>query len=468
MEDKNHIDELFRQGLNQNFPVDDNLWAQVESQLPSGKGRRGLWIFNLNSLAIMAILSLSMVLKTDTAETKQLSNISSDSNNQFIAEKNPKNAENIQTNLIQEEKVAPTEIQSNDVIAITSSTNTKTIKRILKPSNAETNARHSVTEEVTQVNSNLLTQQTGRSIGVNQKQVSDLVTVNEPSLFTKNLQSTEAVELNYLESKDYVSLHNNLSSQPLDKKNFWSATRKPYYYYEIEANRSFGIDKTISGLDPEIEAYKTERESASTNNYFGLNLLSDYKFLQLGVGIRFSRYTERLSYNVDAAGIAYDISYDTTYTVVNSHFNSNGEPVLLIQREIERIETERGIIVQQNLLFRNEFERLQVPIHVGIHKNYGRFYGNIRTSLLLSYSLQQTGAYVSNDLNRINNFEVSKQINEFVIGNAYSASLGYSINEFVVVGTRFNYETDLTSFTKGYSSRFSQYGMGLWLMWKPR
>lgn len=467
MEDNNHIDELFRKGLNQNFPVDDNLWAQVESQLPSAKGRRGLWIFNLNSLAIMAILSLSMILKTDTAETKQLSDISTNNNNQLIVEESINDAESIQTNLIEEEKVTPIEIQSNDAIAATK-INSKAIENIQEPSKEEMNISSStIAKEVKQIKSNLSTQQTGKSISVNNK-VSDLVTVKESSLLTKNLTSTDIVKLNYLESKDYVSLHSNLSSQPLDKKNFWSATRKPYYYYEIETSRSFGIDKKISGLDPEVEAYKTARESASTNNYFGLNLLSDYKFLQLGIGIRFSRYTERLSYAVDAAGIAYDISYDTTYTVVNGHFNSNGEPVILIHREIERIETERGIIVRQNLLFRNEFERLQIPIHVGVHKNYGRFYGNIRTSLLLNYSLQQTGAYVSNDLNRINNFEVSKQINEFVVGNAYSASLGYSINEFVVVGTRFNYETDLTSFTKGYTSKFSQYGMGLWLMWKPR
>jgi hypothetical protein len=229
-----------------------------------------------------------------------------------------------------------------------------------------------------------------------------------------------------------------------------------------------GANKVLRDLESNVKEYKKQNERTSTISNVGLNIFTDHKSLQLGIGLHFSKYSENLNYLVDAPGVAYDINYDTTYKVVNGNFNSNGVPVLLIERNIEETVTERGVIVKKEVYLRNEFERLQIPIFLGIHKNIGRFYGNIRTSLNLNYSIQQTGAYIENDLNKIQNFEAKNQINQFVIGNTSSASLGYSLNEFIVIGTRFNYETDLTSFTKGYNSRFNQYGLGLWLMWKPR
>jgi hypothetical protein len=67
MEEKNNIDQLFKQGLNQNFPVDANLWSQVESQIPAANtGRKGFWLFNLNSLLVLGLLSISMLLNSDT------------------------------------------------------------------------------------------------------------------------------------------------------------------------------------------------------------------------------------------------------------------------------------------------------------------------------------------------------------------------------------------------------------------
>lgn len=484
MEDKNHIDELFRTGLNQNFPVDDNLWAQVESQLPAQASRKGLWVFNLNSLAIMAILSISMVLKTDTAETKQVAvqNIvdSEFTEEQFVEYNEAKiiPTQNLESTSKPESKIdnaKPNNRKSKNettLITETKSESTPLIKNepIVKD--------HALVAE-----NNVENLESNTELSIDSKKPLILGSVLENDIpqakektFNTQFEKEEPNEmkpiifgdLDYLEPSGFQAINTSLIQEPINKKNFWTATRKPYYYYEIEANKSLNVEKQVSGLSPELESYKTERESGGSNVNFGLNVLTDYKYLQFGIGIRFIRYTESLAYTIDANGIGYDISFDTTYSVVNGNFNSNGEPVLLIRREIERIETEKGIIVKQNLFFRNEFERLQVPLLVGIHKNYGRFYGNLRASILLNYSVQQTGAYIGNDLNSINNFEASKQINQFVIGNGYAASLGFSLNEFVVVGTRFNYETDLTSFTKDYSSRFSQYGLGLWLMWKPR
>lgn len=447
MEDNNHIDELFRTGLNQNFPVDENLWAQVESHLPAKSGRKGLWIFNLNSLALLAILSISMVLKSDTVEESQVSSESSLASE----EKGFKQIESTELKTFDLEKVRNTP-ESEESIAIS---NPREINEaIIEPEN-----KHAATESIATTKHSVKNKSV---VGVNN------LTKLSPDADQNQAEEAELGVLNFISGAELFPLNTNLNMHPIDKNNFWSATRKPYYYYELEVNKSLDLSKSISGLPTEVENYKTERESGGTNTNFGLNLLTDYKNFQFGVGIRYSRYTEGLRYTVDAAGIGYDISFDTTYSIVNGSFNSNGEPVLLIKREIERIETEKGITVKQNVLFRNEFERLQIPLMVGIHKNYGRFYGNLRASILLNYSIQQTGAYVGNDLNQINNFEASEQINQFTIGNGYAASLGYSLNEFVVVGTRFNYETDLTSFTKDYSSKFSQYGVGFWMMWRPR
>lgn len=454
MEDNNHIDELFRKGLNQNFPVDENLWAQVESQLPAQGGKSGLWVFNLNSLALLAILSISMVLKSDTIEkTKEIS-------------------ESAITSELTQTKTNENPLKETQQFTAIPGNESQLKKLNQKEIYDKTNIVEKV--KVLEESNNTIGQGLrNESSKTNNDQLTKSIFLNKPNKSATTPEQKETVladfsMLDFISTGELFPLNTNLNMQPIDKKNFWTATRKPYYYYELEVNKSLELSKSISGLPSEVENYKTERESGGTNTNFGLNLLTDYKYFQLGVGIRYSRYTEGLRYTVDAAGIGYDISFDTTYSIVNGSFNSNGEPVLLIKREIERIETEKGTTVKQNVHFRNEFERLQVPLLIGIHKNYGRFYGNLRASILINYSIQQTGAYVGNDLNQINNFEASEQINQFTIGNGYAASLGYSLNEFVVIGTRFNYETDLTSFTKDYKSRFSQYGLGFWMMWKPR
>jgi hypothetical protein len=286
-------------------------------------------------------------------------------------------------------------------------------------------------------------------------------------LFVKN-NRLPFVLLSDLPSLSYHYANPELNLKPIKSDKSWKTIRAPYYYYEIEFNRSISNNKRLGNIDQELKEYKENREETSSMSNIGLNIFTDHKYFQFGIGLHFSKYSEKLNYLVDAPGIAYDVNYDTTYKVVNGNFNSNGTPVLLIERNIEESITERGIIVKKEVYLRNEFERFQVPIYAGIHKAYGRFYGNLRTSINLNYSIQQTGAYIDGDLNRIQNFEAKKQVNQLVIGNTSSASLGYSINEFFVLGTRFNYETDLTSFTKDYSSKFNQYGLGVWLMWRPR
>ena len=65
-EDNSKIDQLFREGLKKNYPVDSNLWAAVETQLPSSPKRMVPWYFSLNGIALAFVLLMSAMISTDT------------------------------------------------------------------------------------------------------------------------------------------------------------------------------------------------------------------------------------------------------------------------------------------------------------------------------------------------------------------------------------------------------------------
>ena len=457
MEEKNNIDELFQQGLKQDFQYDENLWNQVESSLPNAsKSHRGFWHFPLNSLWVLALLSISMILKTDTdIDVKPKLSINE---NESI------NTENTQLSSLSEVDTKQVRIEN------------KTIKPI--ENNSKGNALTANTnQQISLTNIASRESEVSNATGISQKidrlkrKDKTLVLPKNTAIMNSELMVAE-VELTLeplflLNSLPYrYEKQEIIQAKGVENKN--KLYKKRQYYYEIEASRSVVLNKEVSIQNPTLESYRIQAEKSNSSTNVGINLLTNYQFLQFGIGIRHSKYSERVSYQVNASGIGYDVSFDTSYYVVNGNYNSNGVPVILIRQEVERIETEKGITVRKDVFFRNEFERIQVPIIVGAQKFIGRFYGNIRTSINLNYSLQQSGAYISNDFNRINSFEEGNQIKQFVISNTYAASIGYSLNEFVLIGTRFNYEKDLNSFTKEYSSKFNQYGLGLWLMWRPQ
>ena len=71
MKENNDIDQLFKNGLQKEYPVDNALWASVESQL-TNQPKGNLWFFNLNTIAIIMILFICAIIPTDSVRTSTI------------------------------------------------------------------------------------------------------------------------------------------------------------------------------------------------------------------------------------------------------------------------------------------------------------------------------------------------------------------------------------------------------------
>ena len=231
--------------------------------------------------------------------------------------------------------------------------------------------------------------------------------------------------------------------------------------------RSYKSDKILAMSNESFKEYKENSEVAKSNSRMGINLIRPYKFLTFGVGAHYIVQTEQVGYKVNREELGVDISYDTTYRVVNSNFVSNGKPVLLIEKQINEIETPSFTLVEDYLYRTNTFKRLSIPVFIGVQKNYGRIMAELRAGLVANYLFDHQGAYISKDLAVTEDFGQSNSIRDLVYGYQFNLSLGYQVNEIVGVGVRCGYEEDLTSFTNQYDSRWRNQNLGLWLLYQP-
>jgi hypothetical protein len=270
---------------------------------------------------------------------------------------------------------------------------------------------------------------------------------------------------------DWSLIRNNSSRQLVPKQAnengiFKRPIPKQAFMVEIVAMRSFQSEKKLSGDDAALLDFKAKSEVAGDNMRFGVNLIRPYRFLTFGAGVHYTVQTEKVRYKVNREEVGFDISFDTTYRVVNSNFMSNGNPVLLIEKQINETQTPTYTLVDDYLIRTNTFRRLQVPLFIGFNKKQGNWIGEVRGAFIANYLFDQQGGYISSDLQTTTDFSESGQFNTMVYSYQINASLGYQINELIGVGLRYGYEQDITSFTKQYDSRWINQQAGVWLLYQ--
>ena len=245
------------------------------------------------------------------------------------------------------------------------------------------------------------------------------------------------------------------------------STKPVYYYLEIESFRSISLDKKVVSNDQKFVDYKSTSESPSYRESIGINLLTDYKFLTLGIGIHYNRFYEQVNYLYDNEITTYESTYDTNYRIINGNFNSNGNPVTLIEEDINETINEKKVEERKELLVRNEFTRIQIPVIVGFQKTYGRILAGVQASFVTNFLNENSGLYVNQDLTGFNSFNEDSQFKELMFSQKNQVNLGFALNEFMLIGGRFSYEYDINSYTNEYDSRFQSYNLGIWLQWRP-
>lgn len=492
MKENKNIDQLFKQGLNQQFPVDEKLWAAVETQLPSTPSSKvGLWFFNLNTIALLVVLFVCAIIPTDnvrtsilTTKTASLSKLNTSSNiEKGIPSSRVKSSLSKTSNETSrnEPQATETNLASNDI---------KTDKPTIKQGQTSTTEKElfEPNEEHARVKSEktILRSQQDILAPVSSSPL-ELAQVKPKQGFNANNKINKSVPLTLVSTTrtddkkaDYSLLINPIGSLGLSDMNTYISgvptstnvlndfPKKRFYNIELEALVSVSSEKGLSGDNKELIEFKKKHESSIESNNYGLNFISQYKSLTYGFGIHYSKYTERVSYTTQQETMGFNITYDTSYNLVNGNFNSNGVPVILIEQEINEIRNPAIVIVDDQLIATNTFKRIRLPLFIGVQKSYNNWLTEIRSAFVFNYLTEQDGFYINNDLNKVESFANQNQFNKMVYSHKSDFSIGYTINELIAVGTRFSYEYDINSFTKEYNSRLRNQRIGVWLMWRPR
>jgi len=483
--ENNNIDEIFQNGTQKHYAYDEQLWTAVAADLPPIK-KGGLWWFNLNTLLLIMVLFVCSTLPSDTINQNYSENSATvipTVETKLTAQILKPNSINLSKNKIATIKNEVNSSQStepnlngNKIASVTSSkTNpasnqkiTAAVKPALNKSVATTSRLKST--QVKSGNNNLIASK-AKGLPLNKKSnlaavIPTITSLGEGfNLNRKNLNSR--LELNSLPKSSYL-FYNSPTPSPISASTQKRRKLKStFIYYEIEASTSIAVTKKLSGNNASLLDYKTEHETANQFSTIGINQIMERKHVIYGAGISYAEYTETVNYPVKVEEESTISTFDTNYRIVNGNFNSNGNPVLLIQQVINETKTPTTIIVDDQFIATNTFKRLSIPVFVGLHKSIGNWTAQLRTSLLVNYAFEEEGFYIQENRENTSALNESKQLNNLFLGNNNQLSLGYALQEQIAIGGRFSYYQDLGSFTNGYNSKINYQAVGLWLLWKP-
>lgn len=471
MKNNEEIDELFRQGIQKEYAYDESLWAQIEDDLPSptsNVGNARLW---KNSFSLLFILLFTLFLETDSyvsineysprqlksyADTPSRSTFNPLTNARKRLNSTPNNS-SIQDNPNVIRKTINAQ-QTNDYrekktrIDHKNRKETESNKNDIKPS-------QSIKKEVFE------TTEKQKRIAASNPTESIKSTLNAKGKSFPSIRKMSSLDF-YINS-EYASA----SSQSIDQnklREIQDLYNKQPFYVEFEFGHSILINKVHYNIDANLEAYRNESEKSWYSQSIGLNFLTDFKRFTFGFGLHQSSYFEQINYSYDEEIKSINITYDTSYSVVNGQFNSNGTPVILIRENINENRNEVTERIDKRLVITNHFKRISLPFSIGYTKTFGRFNAGIRSAVVLNYLYASSGGYINKNRDQFYQFDEKEQLESWVIGNRNQLRLGYSLNEFVAIGTSLNHEQDLSSFTQNYGSKFNTYGLGVWLLYRPR
>ena len=466
MSDLNNIDELFRNGIEREYPVDDGLWSAIEAQLPYTSTPKP-WYFNLKSIVLAVVLITCSFIPKDNNRVSQTNNNPEARKNTLTAILTSKSAQLTEiTNTSAKELLlltTPSKINRPNPSAKVKSPTTKTI--ITTPPGQTTNA------SATKVNydskpriKDKLRTLTEQHEKIQTKEnltasTSKLISMHKPDEFS--LLSTIPI------AESFITVSPKAIRYPmLVDCLIYDLKPSPSHSFEVESFYSISINKSLNNGDYSLLNNKDNGEKAIDFKGTGLNYVKQKKLLVYGLGIQQSTYTERYSYSVDLEKTRINLTYDTTYKLVSGNFNSNGTPVFLIQQEVTENANEETYADKGEVIGRNTIKRVGVPLFIGAHKSYQNWMMQVRFSVIPQFIYNLSGNYLANDLNSLTELSET-EIKTWNLVNRSDLSLGYNVNEQFVVGAKYSVLNDLSSFTKTYDSKLSGQLIGVWILWKP-
>lgn len=450
MKNMNNIDELFKGGLHQDFPYDEKLWAKVEGSLPNAPMKKSFWNFRLNAIILSLVLAGYAFMQIDNTESTEVlaqnalietsqepqepthtmasSTMDSDHESASMLETQEEfeaiaEEGSPSTPMVTHQNIAAVEKPQSEAKATAFEESSSIPQSEAKPAEIMTKDASAADENDQSIKPSNLLASTNDLIAF-EDQMNDKLAAVEAEVA---LSTDEAsLDLEFMQLAPYRIDTEISEAEPAKGLTPKSFPKKRQYYIEVLAASSFQIDKSTKSTQENFVRFKEKSETALHARNLGVNFLTNYRFLTLGVGAHFNQLTESVDYS-----------------------NSS--------------------LVNTNLKSENTFNRIRIPISLSYEKSFGALSAGVGTGFVVNHIFQQKGHYINQNLDAI--YDLNSGEEEFfllVFAHQLSGSIGYSLNEYLAVGAKIYYEYDLNSYTKDYESKFQSQNLGVWLRIRPK
>jgi len=470
-QDKNPVDQFFKENIQQDFPYDSALWNKAEKGIATYFLKKRIIFFSAILLFISSIGVFFLYENTETTahstKIKNQSNllvINEKESNSTITNTNANTNNNTNTNqndntkdlkdaIMQKQSVKAhdkdnlSSIRTNQGKAARNPKSNSTVKRKFKSSTSKNSGEKLENENF---------KKEGIIVSNDDSKKSPSAPII-PDVESKEINETQFTLLSKPLKTFYFENSNN--KPETQKKNFDRKKKRFATTIEFEQLISTQLTQKLSGLLDPILAYRNQYETAKNSNGYALNVMLQRHGFGVIIGFGQQSATIKTKYLVNE----YTYEFVTKYQMIEEEvYRPSGSKTLSYIREYD--DTTSKILQQkvlENQSSQNEFNWLSIPLKLSYQYPIGRLRFSVRAGADFKWLYNTSGYLINNTLNGLVSVgEGIHSTNKFNINASGQIMAGYQINHRIQAGGSLYLAKQLGSDFSQYSSKFQSRGFG--------
>ena len=461
-QDKHPIDELFKKGLNQDFPFDPQMWEKAEGQIVAINHKKKVMAWSLVALTCLSIIGMYMFYKP----------LSKSHISKNVITVNAIENELKKGTVAEESKSSTTENE------IASETNEYASQKIQsKPGNTLISQSKgvSVSKNQVRVPSDINGDQSPREpeISINNSDglndVNGETHIQEPKIISKpelekeatNVVSTidfETWAFNKKRIPDFGYLTTGQANPAMLLKQ--PRTRKFALTLEFEQLFKTNNQYKLSGLPEQQLKYRQQFEKSGSNQASYLNVMLQRGGFGFITGIGLINQTFKTSYMVERT----NYQFETRYVMVKENIPYSGGTYSQIREIQDTTSVSKNNMLLEGQSEENQMQWIAVPLKVSYQYPWLRFRFAVRVGADFMFMNRASGKIINSDhTGLVSLSDGANGLNKFNVSANAGIYAGYMLNKNMQFGGSYSLNKQMLSNFNGYSSGFSGKGFSVYL-----
>lgn len=461
-QDKHPIDELFKKGLNQDFPFDPQMWEKAEGQIVAINHKKKVMAWSLVALTCLSIIGMYMFYKP----------LSKSHISKNVITVNAIENELKKGTVAEESKSSTTE---NEIAAETNEFASQKIQS--KPSKTLNTKLNDVagSENQLRVPSDINGDQSPRqpefsisnSDGLND--VDGETPIQEPKIISKPELNEEAT--NVVSTIDFENWSFNKKRIPdfgyltTGQANPAMLLKQPHVRkfaltFEFEQLFKTNNQYKLSGLPEQQLKYRQQYEKSGSAHASYLNVMLQRGGFGFITGIGLINQTFKTSYMVERT----NYQFETRYVMVKENIPYSGGTYSQIREIQDTTSVSKNNMLLEGQSEENQMQWIAVPLKVSYQYPWLRFRFALRAGADFMFMNRAGGKIINSDQTGLVNLsDGANGLNKFNVSANAGIYAGYMLNKNMQFGGSYSLNKQMLSNFSGYSSGFAGKGFSVYL-----